>query len=245
MNNDFNLQAFEELVSTGLIPPIGNFNITEELLRNLSLKYHIVANKMPKYNSMSRRNSGVALLNLKIKRNIPSASINEGLIYLISNPAWPDYVKIGMSINLRNRLSTYNTSDPHRSYKIDGFEFVLNRKLTEQNVLNKFNLDMKTGEWVKRSACDIIIHKIREEIDAEFINSIHRDRHNKPIKIGNSVAFRISGAYKSGIVTRYCPKAVIIAHDTGETPIIANQTVVIPSDKCKNWKYLQRVLKPQ
>ena len=244
MNNELNLLTFNELIKEGIIPNDGNFVMTEEILRQLSLKYQLIAGRQPKYNKMSRRNSGLALLNLKLQRNIPSSMIDEGVIYLISNPAWQDYVKIGMTVNLQNRLSTYQTSDPHRLYKIDGFEFVLDRKNTEGNVLKKFSVDMRKGEWINKSSCDTIIRRIREEIDDNLINTIHKDRHNKSIELGNTVAFRLLNAYKSGIVLKFCKNSVVVSHDDIQTTLLPRSLVVIPNEKENNWKYLQKVLKP-
>lgn len=39
----------------------------------------------------------------------------DGWIYVITNPAWPEWVKIGYSGNLKNRLRSFNTGVPNRS----------------------------------------------------------------------------------------------------------------------------------
>jgi hypothetical protein len=41
-----------------------------------------------------------------------------GYLYIIINPAYPDWVKVGTTLNLENRLHTYQTGSPFRDYKI-------------------------------------------------------------------------------------------------------------------------------
>lgn len=42
----------------------------------------------------------------------------EGYIYVITNPAWPEWVKIGMAIDAEDRLNGYQTSSPMRDYQL-------------------------------------------------------------------------------------------------------------------------------
>lgn len=42
-----------------------------------------------------------------------------GFIYIISNPAFPTYYKVGVTENINDRLKTYQTGDPRRSYKVE------------------------------------------------------------------------------------------------------------------------------
>lgn len=44
--------------------------------------------------------------------------MNEGYLYIITNSSYEGYVKIGITENIDKRLSTYQTADPHRKYKI-------------------------------------------------------------------------------------------------------------------------------
>lgn len=41
-----------------------------------------------------------------------------GFVYAIVNPIWPNWVKIGMSVDWEARLKSYQTGDPHRSYRL-------------------------------------------------------------------------------------------------------------------------------
>jgi len=52
-----------------------------------------------------------AVLNVGLK-------LEEGYVYIIQNPAWPDWKKIGMTDDLDKRLKQYQTSAPMRDYEI-------------------------------------------------------------------------------------------------------------------------------
>ena len=42
-----------------------------------------------------------------------------GHLYIISNQAWPTYIKFGSTENLNKRLQQYQTADPHRGYILE------------------------------------------------------------------------------------------------------------------------------
>ena len=42
-----------------------------------------------------------------------------GYLYIISNAAWPNWIKVGVTKDLKNRLHTYQTASPHRNYKLE------------------------------------------------------------------------------------------------------------------------------
>ena len=41
-----------------------------------------------------------------------------GYLYIIENDSMPGWIKVGITDNLKKRLSTYKTGDPLRSYKV-------------------------------------------------------------------------------------------------------------------------------
>ena len=74
-------------------------------------------------------------------------------VYVISHPAYPGEYKVGIAKDWRSRLSTYQTSDPDRQYKI---EFQYETHLfteTERFIHNKFE---NKHEWVKGDLSEII-----------------------------------------------------------------------------------------
>jgi hypothetical protein len=44
--------------------------------------------------------------------------VKEGYVYVMTNPAWPDWVKVGMAVDAKDRLNSYQTSCPFRDYML-------------------------------------------------------------------------------------------------------------------------------
>lgn len=92
---------------------------------------------------------------------------NEGYVYVITNPCWKGWIKVGMAIDSEDRCKQYQTSSPFRDYKLEyskGFE---NRRTAEREAHEKCNAICKqrNGEWFELDidkAIDII-HNINEE----------------------------------------------------------------------------------
>ncbi len=82
-------------------------------------------------------------------KNYPKSTI--GCVYAIKNPAWPDWVKIGKAVDAEDRLSSYQTSDPYRSYILHHHIDVPNRHDTELKVHRELELvcDDRKNEWFK------------------------------------------------------------------------------------------------
>lgn len=45
--------------------------------------------------------------------------VKSGYLYIISNTAWKNWVKVGITENLNKRLQSYQTSSPHRDYVLE------------------------------------------------------------------------------------------------------------------------------
>lgn len=82
--------------------------------------------------------------------NVTLSIVKSGYLYIITNEEiFPNWVKIGTTWNLKERLHTYQTGDPYRRYKIEYSlyhpEFrEAERKIKE--VMKYFALEIK-GEW--------------------------------------------------------------------------------------------------
>ena len=78
-------------------------------------------------------------------------SIKEGYVYVITNKAWPEWVKIGMAIDAEDRCNGYQTSSPHRDYVLEHTVASNNRRKAEQEAHTKAaKLASETnGEWFK------------------------------------------------------------------------------------------------
>jgi len=58
-------------------------------------------------------------------------TVKSGFIYIIHNPAFPGWVKVGMAIDAEDRLKQYQTSSPYRDYEIVKSYKVANRRNAE------------------------------------------------------------------------------------------------------------------
>jgi len=80
-------------------------------------------------------------------------SIKEGYVYVITNPAWPEWVKIGMAIDADDRCNGYQTSSPFRDYKLEHTVMSNNRRKAEaeaHKAAAKIAVEQR-GEWFKIS----------------------------------------------------------------------------------------------
>jgi hypothetical protein len=78
-------------------------------------------------------------------------AVKEGYVYLITNPAWTGWVKCGKAVDAEDRLRSYNTSAPHRDYKIGFSVFSKNRHAAESRAhrLLKKAARAAKNEWFK------------------------------------------------------------------------------------------------
>ena len=42
----------------------------------------------------------------------------QGEVYVLTNPAWPEWVKVGMAVDSEDRIKNYQTSSPFRDYTL-------------------------------------------------------------------------------------------------------------------------------
>lgn len=80
-----------------------------------------------------------------------ASTIKEGYVYIITNKAWPEWVKIGMAIDAVDRLSGYQTSSPFRDYTLEHSVYSNDRRSSEKEAHKKAKrLALETSnEWFK------------------------------------------------------------------------------------------------
>tara|TARA_R100001082_G_scaffold71639_1_gene40924 strand:+ start:4276 stop:4788 length:513 start_codon:yes stop_codon:yes gene_type:complete len=93
----------------------------------------------------------------RLARSIHSRALREynkakdGYVYIISNPAWKGWYKVGMAIDAEDRLKSYQTSSPRRDYKLEYCRYFLDRRQAEEEThsrLDSLSID-RNGEWFK------------------------------------------------------------------------------------------------
>lgn len=126
----------------------GNFEITKGLLD----KVELLTSPNCQSVKFSRRKSGrrldtLSLIKSKRLAGIPAKDIKEGFVYIMSNPAWKGYYKIGYSLEPRDRLIQAQVFSPFGDYKIEGYYISSNAREMESFIHNKLSKFHVRGEW--------------------------------------------------------------------------------------------------
>ena len=102
--------------------------------------------------------------------------VKEGYLYIISNPAHPGFLKIGVTEDIKSRLNVYQVSDPKRQYKIEYYIHHKNCYKAEKKIkemMKHFSTDtIQRGEWFEVSL-PVAIVRLEEQVD---------DYNNDPAK---------------------------------------------------------------
>ena len=81
----------------------------------------------------------------------------QGQVYIITNPAWEGWVKVGMAVDAEDRLGGYQTSSPYRDYTLVYTVDTPDRRATEAETHNRLaDIFEQRNEWFK---CDVEIAK--------------------------------------------------------------------------------------
>jgi hypothetical protein len=154
----------DELLRNGIIPDNGLFEITESMLDKYIEAYGKSGKTTNKkfVRSYARKLAGLELLRMNLVRGGTTSSVKKGMVYLISNPAWPQHLKIGVTTDVAKRLAAYQVYDPFQAYSVKNYEFVLDRRKTE-TILKRFGIHLESGEWIKVADSLKVINALRVE----------------------------------------------------------------------------------
>ncbi len=101
-------------------------------------------------------------------------SVVSGYVYIISNPAWGGWKKVGMAVDAYDRCNAFQTSSPLRDFKVEYCKHFSDRRLAEKLTHEAlFDLDVeRAGEWFKAPTKQIkqIIQSVKGKTN-ESINS--------------------------------------------------------------------------
>lgn len=100
-------------------------------------------------------------------------TVVEGEVYIIINPSYSEWIKIGMAVDAEDRLKQYQTSSPYRDYELYTKYFVEDRRESERKshvLLDKYF--ERKGEWFKCSPSqakelldDLLIKEVNEQLE--------------------------------------------------------------------------------
>ena len=72
----------------------------------------------------------------------------EGQVYIITNPNFPEWVKVGMAVDSEDRLNGYQTSSPFRDYALFTCWSVTDRRSAESEAHSLLEKEYdRKGEW--------------------------------------------------------------------------------------------------
>ena len=85
-------------------------------------------------------------------------STKTGYVYVITNPSWPEWVKVGMAIDAVDRLNSYQTSSPFRDYEIKYYVYCKDRRKSEGKAHKAVEAisESRNSEWFKVSVEDAV-----------------------------------------------------------------------------------------
>ena len=74
----------------------------------------------------------------------------EGQVYIITNPAWEGWVKVGMAVDAEDRLNSYQTSCPFRDYMLYYSYETKDRRKAESEAHSKLDEKFeRRKEWFR------------------------------------------------------------------------------------------------
>ena len=90
----------------------------------------------------------------------------QGQVYVIANPAWKDWVKVGMAVDATDRAGNYQTSSPYRDYTLLYTYDVDDRRAAESAAHTRLAKECDNiNEWFRlppEIANDLILEVIHE-----------------------------------------------------------------------------------
>lgn len=87
-------------------------------------------------------------------------------MYLLTNTAWPGYVKIGSAVSLSARIQQYQTCSPFRDYQLFAAAFFPDRLTAERRLLRSVRGHrMGRAEWVHAHPHDVkhILERLQKQ----------------------------------------------------------------------------------
>lgn len=128
--------------------------------KDQQIKY--LAREKRKYQRNLRKELLAKRIALFKSNAVPAAKLSTAYVYIISNDSFPGWYKIGTCVDITKRLQTYQTSDPHKNYRIIESWITTNRFLVESAFLGyaaRSSIFEVKGEWVFTTDYNILKNK--------------------------------------------------------------------------------------
>lgn len=101
-----------------------------------------------------------------------SRSDTGGFVYLVVNPAWPGWVKVGRTNNPDKRLGQYQTATPRRDFEFAAVVWFPDHYKAEREMLARLHTD---GEWAQIDSHFAVkaLNVLKEEVESEGLPIHH------------------------------------------------------------------------
>ena len=177
------------------------------------------------------------ILGLMYKENSSAKGIKSGYVYAIHNPAWESYVKIGVAIDVYDRLNSYQTSSPLRDYELIGYVFSNDRLSLEKEIHNKFE---RNNEWVKTDKSTIKrFLKDHEDFPTDLISRFCLGETISAIGRSDIVRKQISEKNKVKMFLCHTKSCLTSVSDTYKTLDVKSSDCVVRKNKIWYYKQLE------
>ena len=112
--------------------------------------------------------------------------VQAGHVYIIYNPAFEGWFKVGCALDANDRLKQYQTSSPFRDYEIAFFESFDDRKAAEKLVHDALKSHPRTLQWFYEwfLTDPSVIRKVILDVKQKEIDARHRDEHGTQYNLG-------------------------------------------------------------
>ena len=108
----------------------------------------------------------------------------EGHVYVVSNPAWEGYFKVGKAFDSKDRMRNFQTGSPYRDYMLHYVEFFNDRHVSEKavhNTLKRMNIAF-LNEWFYTDL--ETIKQVIEDVKSQEASPGHRNQPSPQLDLG-------------------------------------------------------------
>ena len=161
-----------------------------------------------------------SVINIMYEENNRSAKgISSGYVYAISNPAWENYIKIGSTIDVYDRLSSYQTSCPMRDYVLVEYIYTDDRLSLEREVISMFE---SRNEWVIATPSQIksVLNKLKKYPEKEIM------KFAIEVAMNNLLSIRMKDSKNLNIAIKF-----VLNHFKGHLSEILNEDMESLTEK--------------
>jgi len=123
----------------------------EEFIRNNKNRMYVDGKYIPQTHPLWKAGRYTSFSDAAFSSFTNYNRTTKGDVYLITNAAWPEWVKVGKAGDANDRLKGYQTSDPFRSYQLHHTVSMANRhtaELAAHKALQVLSQDRR-NEWFR------------------------------------------------------------------------------------------------